>query len=245
MVRGIHAGPPQWESLTERLEEIRLAYRLPPPFAFQKRSNVAASPPGTLTFSRSGDHHMAGQSSDNFNLLTRLELLDSQLRRLKTAGIFVAVFFVIILVLLILALFRVMAGGGEGEKFTLRDENGKSRASLVVTRNVPVLWFYDDNERVLGGLKMASDENGLLFYDENQKRVGQFGVSDGQPGLLLFDRKEKVRVKLTVAGDDVALLLYDAAGRVRAGLAVDKNGPHLVLKNEKGKIIFQEPKPKP
>src|SRR5947208_1285131 len=150
---------------------------------------------------------MASPTSDSFQLLARLELLDGQVRKLKRTLVFVLGFFGIALLLLVIGLLRTRSQTGEEEKFILRDGNGTVRAALVVSKDVPALEFYDKNHELLGGLMMSGDENSFIFFDGEKRLRGKLGVIEGQPALHLNDANGKRRVELSMTPNGVGLVL--------------------------------------
>jgi hypothetical protein len=104
-------------------------------------------------------------------------------------------------------------------QFILKDENGKTRAVLSVSKEGPAL---------------------VLFDETGKPRAGLDAGKDG-PGLVLADETGKFRAMLAVDKDGPRLVLFDEIGKRRAGLAVNKDGPGLALFDETGKVIWSQP----
>src|SRR5262249_40547023 len=154
---------------------------------------------------------------DLTEVLTRVERLERQNRRLKRAAVAVA-----LLALAFLALGHPRASEAqqkgktrvvEAERFIVRDADGKMRAALGMSRSVP----------------------GMAVFDENEKqRVGLY-FSGKSYGLVLNDAQEKALIALETDGKGGAGLTFREAGQTRVNLSVGKTGQGLEVHDDNGK----------
>jgi hypothetical protein len=92
---------------------------------------------------------------------------------------------------------RAQSGGTAKEirarSFILEDENGKSRAALLASK----------------------DGAGLALYDKNGELLAALGVIKDRPTLALYDEKGKIRAYLAADEDGPLLVLRDENGKIR------------------------------
>ena len=104
-------------------------------------------------------------------------------------------------------------------QFILEDENGKTRASLFLHNDGPV----------------------LALVDENGKPRATLTAAKAGPSLSLHDEISRTRVALRLDKEGPVVSLACENGTTCAWLSVNKNGPRLVLWDENGKTIWTEP----
>jgi hypothetical protein len=132
-------------------------------------------------------------------------------------------------------------GGGvatviRAAQFVLEDENGKTRATLALTNDGPVLCLTDEKGNPRAVLTAFRVGPRLSLFDEKGKDCARLGANKDGPVLALTDEKGNPRAVLGVNKYGPALGLYDADGRVRAGLNALQAGPGLDLLDENGKV---------
>jgi len=201
---------------------------------------------------------MLTQVPHEADVLARLDRLERQNRRLKLGGL-----------ALLLGLGVVVLAGGQGEgkpktveaeRFILRDEFGRQRAALTVSKGGdPALYLLDTDEQARVALGLSKDGPGLYFtdpggkhravlarnndgigfdlLDENGKSRAAFHVNDKASGFIIKDAGGGLRVELVVE-EYPHLRLSDTAGTARAQLRVDKAGGGLRVLDAKGKVVF-------
>lgn len=105
-------------------------------------------------------------------------------------------------------------------QYIVEDENGKTRAALIASKDGP----------------------GLVIRDENGKnRIGLVATTDG-PALALADHKGTNRIGVAVTPVGPALKMFDQNGKDRATLGVmDKGGSWLEMLDRNGKTIWSRP----
>lgn len=112
----------------------------------------------------------------------------------------------------------------EAEWFALRDGDGNRRAVLQITRDTPILAFYDREGR-----------NILQILARN----------DGSAGMQVLDATGTVR--LMVGGDQdgtMGLSAFDTSGRKATGVGIAKNGlAGLAVYDREGRPTFLPPQP--
>lgn len=155
-------------------------------------------------------------------------------------------------------------------KFTLVDEDGRTRAELSTDRDGPGLCMFGPTGKLRAELKGASTPFGpsLRLLDEDGKVRAMLAVNDdGEPSLRLFDGAERPRERavlvLVGSGDphlylsdensrtraeltldavgDSALHLLDGGEIFRAGLEVTSDGPRLYISDATGETIWSVP----
>ena len=182
---------------------------------------------------------MPEPAPDVMNVLARLEVLNGELRTLRRLGVYCLIFLIILLGILAWGVVRLQGRSGERNEIALRDENGKQRLWLGVVKGSPGLEFYDENQKVIGGLKMTPEEKGLILFDENGQKRAMLGVTKGEPSLILFDENGKATADLSDSKTGTALALGGENDKPRASLSVAKNRPvrnsNLILFDEDGK----------
>jgi hypothetical protein len=114
-------------------------------------------------------------------VVTRLETLERQNRRLKQVGA---------AALLLIGLGLVMGGQNpakskmmEGERFSLRDAKGKERGWFGMGSDGPALRFLDDSGEERAGLTMSRD--GLILRLAGTNGVLQSGLSVERMGVAV------------------------------------------------------------
>ncbi len=89
----------------------------------------------------------------------------------------------------------VASSGGGGPKVSLLDGNGKIRAELRVTKNLPTLVLCNDAGKVCADLSVVEAGPKLSLYDDEGGDRARIGMTGKGPALNLFDDKGKVRWK--------------------------------------------------
>jgi len=152
----------------------------------------------------------------------RLEKLERELNRASRRKCWLLVgmglCFVIVLIACVFRLTAMTAQAAgavpkeiRAANFILEDGKGKTRASLGMSEDGPVLRLNDEK----GNMRAA-----LYVHDK--------------AGLNLFDEKNKTRAFLGVVQNVPILFLYDETGNARTQLFFsDKTGPGLFLFDEK------------
>ena len=109
---------------------------------------------------------MTAQTAELAAVVARLEKVERQNRRLRGAGIAVAV----------LAAAGLLMGQAmptvrivQAEGFQLKDGQGKVRAGLGMDKEGPVLFLADENGKPRAELAVGKAGPGLGLYDENGK----------------------------------------------------------------------------
>ena len=173
-------------------------------------------------------------------VLTRLEAVERQNRRMKIVG-------AVVLVLVGAGLLMAQAKPGkrvveaqkvEAEEFVLKDRGGKVRGLWgVLSHGTTTLMLVDKTGRIRG--EWAHDFNGttrLTFFDEGGKSAGKTRgrwavLSDGSTSLSLFDTAGKPRAVLGTTE-----LTVTATGTKETTAESS-----LVLHDKAGKVLFQAP----
>jgi hypothetical protein len=106
-------------------------------------------------------------------------------------------------------------------RFVLEDEDGKARAEISMSKDVPLL-------------KQSPGEFFQTPITPGRGDRAEPSNLKDVPCLKLFDEKGKSSVVLVVSKDGPRLILADEEGRSRVGLAVCIDGPRLSLCDEKG-----------
>lgn len=152
-------------------------------------------------------------------------------------------------------------------RFTLRDLEGKLRASLTVREDGgATLYFPDQNgaPRAMLGVSVngtpalaMSDKEGTLraavsvspdgaasvgFFDGRATLRARLGTEgDGLPSLQLLDDKHGVRAVLSVEKDRSLLRIADGNGQVRLGMGLSNDSPGIVVFDRDGVTITKIP----
>ena len=154
----------------------------------------------------------------------RIERLEQNNRRLL-AGL-------VTVILLGIGVAAIPKPGGDvvdevrARAFILVDDNGKTRAALLVSTNGPGLYLLDGNKQARVSLDISKDMSGL---------------ADCAPGLVLADKNGTLRVQLVTSQNDSWLQLSDKNNTRRVRLDLDKDEPALDLLDETGKTIWRTP----
>ena len=98
--------------------------------------------------------------------------------------------------------------------FILVDQDGRTRAQLVIEKEGPKLVLGDENGNIRAGLNANTEGTGLFLFDENGKTRVMLGATSDGPGLFLDDENGKTRATLGAIKDGQALFLYDKNGKV-------------------------------
>jgi hypothetical protein len=111
----------------------------------------------------------------------------------------------------------------EAESFTLVDENGKTRGTLSIEKDRPMLKLYDPSAKelvVLGGAANGRGElaGGLWLSDSHHREL--VSLQSILPGLAIDDPNGKTEVSLVADAESPHLSLSDSQGNVRAQLGV-------------------------
>jgi hypothetical protein len=127
-----------------------------------------------------------------------------------------------------------------GPQLQLLDENGKSVVLLSVSKEGPSIGLTDENGKPRAVLRVAKDKPSLSLHDENGKERATLMVGIQGPYLTLYDENDKLRADLSVSEGGSSLSLSDENGEERAALGMyDK--PDLVLFDENGELIWAAP----
>ncbi|MFB3066243.1 MAG: hypothetical protein ACE10D_06975 [Planctomycetota bacterium] len=121
---------------------------------------------------------------------------------------------------------------------TLKDKDGKVRATLSVASGSPALALFDKDKTLRAWLGVVSDGSVTLdLFDKDGNARAAFAVlADGSPGLALNDKDGELRVALKVVDGSPGLGLYDQDGMTRAAFVVGANGsPALTLGDRSGR----------
>ena len=76
--------------------------------------------------------------------------------------------------------------------FIVEDDNGKTRATLMASKDESGLTLLDETGAIRAGLGVGKDGVGLRVTDEKGKDRIALGLGKQWPGLLLYDEKGKV-----------------------------------------------------
>lgn len=208
---------------------------------------------------------MEHEHSDLQSVIARLEVVERQNSRFKAlTGALVSVFGAALLMGQASSSSKIF----DAERFIVRGDDGKERASLALSNGVPMFVLRDASNKVRAALGLDSaGVPSLALQDQNgQQRVLLALGSDGTPGVVLRDQAGRQRAGLTVAADgSPGLGIFDASGNQRASLAVSADGsttltfddakgkrrtavgmapdgsPAIYLKDQGGTVIFQAP----
>lgn len=105
------------------------------------------------------------------------------------------------------------------------DERGRTRIELAVIPN-----------------KKDSEEVAALALTDASKRLGVLiSVSSNQAFLSFTTEHPKVILMVTSPYETPALTFYDKEGKLRMDFCVDNKGPHVILLDTKGHILFKVP----
>ena len=156
---------------------------------------------------------MVNEAQDLQSRLEKLEKENRWLRRLETATVLV----VGIAALLATQIHRSHII--EAEQFVLKDSNGKTQGTMVVTPDGPSLVLYDSNQVSRLALSVFKNMPGLTLHGSG-KSAAVLGVVPSGPGLQ--------------GPESAGLMLYDLEGNPRAQLDAGMEGPRLYLEDEKG-----------
>lgn len=128
-------------------------------------------------------------------------------------------------------------------RFLVVDDQGRTRGSLGITGEGPVLELVDPGGTYLARLETAARGPELrLDGPEGQLRLGLGDVVREGAGLSLYDASDRLRLGLAYSGvSGTNLVLADDAGRVRLGLTVDSAGPYAVLLGPDGQPTWERP----
>jgi hypothetical protein len=139
-------------------------------------------------------------------VVTRLEKIERQHRRLKLAGV------CLLLLgssLLLLGAFAPPSRTVKAEHFALLDPRGQVRARLGTIGDSAVLSFHDQQGLIRASLTVGSDGfPGLVFHDQHGEVRVFLGVVDGEPILGLRDRSGAHRVMVKLSKADGAPLIF-------------------------------------
>jgi hypothetical protein len=106
----------------------------------------------------------------------------------------------------------------EAEAFTLRDGKGRTRGTMTVQNERPILKLYDSaaNELVvLGGM---SEGGGLWLSDSHHREL--VSLAAALPALILQNPNGKTSVQLVADAEYPRLWMRDSQGNLRAELEV-------------------------
>ena len=88
-------------------------------------------------------------------------------------------------------------GAIRANSFVLVDARGKVRGALIVGKYGPFLSLRDENGKLRAALLMDKDGRpALVLQDENGKLRAALGVGKGGPELLLYDANGKITASL-------------------------------------------------
>ena len=187
------------------------------------------------------------------NVEQRLEQLERANRRMKRLGAFV----------LLTAAIVLLSGQANGKalpdlevrSLTLKDKEGKTRATLSVLAHGASLNLFDKGGKMRVWLStMADGSVALALLDKDGTTRMALGVAAKGPALAFSDKEGKVRVGLSVDADGAVLRLADKDGNPRATLGVpttvnkrtgaetETTAGTLTLFDAKGDVLWQAPR---
>jgi hypothetical protein len=163
---------------------------------------------------------MTAQTLDLAAVVTRLEQVERQNRRMKIGGILVVL---VASAGLLMAQAMPKTTTVEAQAFVVRDATGTQRAALHLT---------PDGGAALSFLDPAGRGRAALRIDR-----------EGSPDLTLLDQTATTRAVLRVERNGApGLVLYDPAGKPRATLFVVADGSGLLqLSNKDEKVYSRVP----
>ncbi len=125
----------------------------------------------------------------------------------------------------------------QATRFTLCDEQGRPRASLMMKDGAPTFVLGDGKQRVR--ISMSVDDNGdsrFLMADGNgEARIG-LDCYDGEPSLFVRDGSGRLRIGMDYSTKhNIALItLADNEERTRLRLSCDADGARVTLSDSQG-----------
>jgi hypothetical protein len=120
------------------------------------------------------------------------------------------------------------------KQFNLLDDNGKTRAVLVVDEDGPLLSLNDENGKPHAILNANKDGSALDLFDKNGKLRVILAVDVNGSTLFLADENKKLRASLAEDVDGPRLCLRDENGKLRVALTATVDGPMLDLSDKNG-----------
>jgi hypothetical protein len=131
------------------------------------------------------------------------------------------------------------------EKLALVDSDGKTRATLHMTEEVPSLILYDSNGNVRAILRVSAEGPSLHLLDSRTKAGLELSVGEAGPDVSLFDANGKQRLSLDIAPHESGLpglTMRDPNGKPSVVARALENSPGVCLfdtKNPDGNTSVQ------
>jgi hypothetical protein len=193
----------------------------PNPAASQPLESPGASPQPTIPAEAEGaplatsnsvspaptpDHDLQPGQDANSQIVDRLEKLARQYRRLKFIGAIILGVFGVILATQAYVLFRPHPPGLAVEALVVRDQNGRTLASLGPTAGKVSLDLWDPQGHRRAALGLGSEGSPhLTFYDQDQRVRAELNLGpDGEPKFALRDKRSLETQKEPKPPDDSA-----------------------------------------
>jgi hypothetical protein len=127
----------------------------------------------------------------------------------------------------------------EAERFVLRDDQGRARATLTMNEKAPELALLSELGKPRLTLSAAAQDATLSIRDQGEA-VAELKVTPEGPGLKLVSGKSSVLMGILPAG--IGLGIVDRAGTPRERLMVTPTGaPLLDLWDRQGHVLFRVP----
>jgi hypothetical protein len=126
--------------------------------------------------------------------------------------------------------------------FVVEDEDGKTRATLDASNNVPALRLFDSKGHRRFSLVAHEDSLMLMVDDANQTMRFFLDVTKSGPFLSMLDENGMPRLALSMMERDAGLTMVDQNKKKRIGLRVSEHLPSVTIydENEKPSIELAE-----
>ncbi len=183
---------------------------------------------------------MNDQATDLTKLVARLERLERQFRCTRLVGV---------AMLLLAGILTLGASQSkvpkvvEAERFSVKDASGIESAAIVVGKDGPALYLYDEKQKARLLLTVDKNGPGIMFLtgdDKKPTRLHLAGDSEGSAALF-HDQNGDRRAALYVSKKVTALQFFDQMRRPRVSVELSSTGPRFLLFDEKGQPVFVKP----
>jgi len=134
------------------------------------------------------------------SLVTRVNRLERENRRMKLAGMLMLVGVAAVIVMGQAKATKV-AKVIEAERFVLRDENGRERAVLETLLDHTDFTLRNSDDTVTSSL-FASDRLAGVEIERQNESIVQLSSAPESAGLRIFDRNKKTRAGIGIQGKD-------------------------------------------